>query len=121
MALENDDLIIVQKGDGSLAKATVGSARVTTPNLQAVTDVGSNTTNGATFAGTITSTATGNYALSLNGNGGISIGNAGDGNIYLKNGTDATTTIDLEGLNGNATFGGSITAGGYSLANLTEL
>ena len=51
MALENDDLIIVQKSDGSHAKATVGD--ITTcggvPDLQAVTDVGSNTTNAITI------------------------------------------------------------------------
>ena len=71
MALENDDLIIVQKSDGSHAKATVGdiASDAGVPDLQAVTDVGSNTTNSitldadkivlnadgsATFAGSIT-------------------------------------------------------------------
>ena len=42
MALESDDLIIVQKGDGSHAKATVGDIAIDggIPDLQAVTEEG---------------------------------------------------------------------------------
>ena len=56
MAIDNDDLLVLQKnGGGELRKATVGAllAQATTTDLQAVTDAGNTTTNGATFGGTI--------------------------------------------------------------------
>ena len=59
MAIENNDLFVLQKsGGGELRKASVSAllAEViepASPDLQSVTDKGSETTNGATFGGNL--------------------------------------------------------------------
>ena len=137
MALESDDLIIVQKGDGSHAKATVGD--ITTgggggvPDLQAVTDEGSTTTNGATFGQAVTigafnDRATNGVTSLVNANvggGGASFtaANADAGGYnwlgYNFDSSQITSTISS---NGSATFASQITATkGYALAQLDFL
>ena len=140
MALENADLLVVQKaGGGELRKTTVqqlladiGGGDVS--DLQQVTDAGNNTTNHITID---------TVKIVLNADGSATFGGivkapratfegivkgyrfVNDQNTtsdpWLK-GVDASGTQTFSVTNdGTGTFAGRVTAAGYALAQLQEL
>ena len=101
MALHDDDLLLINDSqDSNEAKKIKFSTLKSnisggggTQNLQEVTDAGNTTTNGATFGGTVTLTATtsGRYLSLTNDactNTGIEFGISGDANMNIWNTED---------------------------------
>ena len=116
---------ITYKWDGE--KWVVEGANSPAPDLQAVTDQGDKTTNGATFNGTVRSFTDETIAFGAGPgpSGPDKIRIQSDGTIYATDGINPTSvnaTYALDATDGSATFAKQITAAeGYALAQLPAL
>ena len=126
MAIENDDLLVLQKnGGGTLRKASVGALLAgvitDTPDLQVVTDEGSITTNGATFGDTVIQ---GDFDFADEDTSGTRLENNGGIRSKIRTGNTHSSytaylgndvTIDLK-YDGAASFVGTVAIGGTDLS-----
>ena len=124
MALKTDDILLVQRGDQSyqMPASQLASADFVGGDLQAVTDKGSTTTNGATFAGNVLSTNGSNLAAGNTDNWStiaksiitVNKGDANDtGGIVFNTKLAGTDTITFAA-GGSAYFSKQVEIGGTS-------